>query len=149
MSSGPVTDATTLKMTRLISAPREKVFKSWTNPNDIKRWWSPEGFTTEVAEVDLRVGGAYRIGMKSPDGEVLYVAGVYREVQPPSKLVFTWAWDEDGTPGHESLVTVEFIERANATEIVFSHDQLADAESRDKHAGGWAGCFDKLAALFG
>jgi uncharacterized protein YndB with AHSA1/START domain len=103
-------------MTRRIPAPRETVFKSWTVPTEIKRWWSPAGFTTPVAEVDLRVGGTYRIGMKSPDGEVLYALGSYREVSPPSKLVFTWAWDEDGAPGHESLVTIEFIERGNATE---------------------------------
>ena len=149
MRSGPTTDTTSLKMTRLISAPRENVFKWWTDPAEIKRWWSPADFTTPVAEVDLRVGGTYRIGMKSPDGEVLFVSGTYREIQPPSKFVFTWAWDEDGTPGHESLVTVEFIARGNATEVVFSHEDLLDAESRDKHAHGWAGCFDKLAALFG
>jgi uncharacterized protein YndB with AHSA1/START domain len=148
MSSGPTTDATTLTMTRLIPAPREIVFKSWTVPTEIKRWWSPAGFTTPVAEVDLRVGGKYRIGMKSPDGEVLYVSGTYREVTPPSKLVFTWAWDEDGASGHESLVTVEFNARGTATEVTFKHEQLLDAESRDKHAHGWAGCFDKLAALF-
>jgi uncharacterized protein YndB with AHSA1/START domain len=148
MSSGPTTDATTLRMTRLIPAPVEIVFNSWTVPTEIKRWWSPEGFTTPVAEVDLRVGGTYRIGMKSPDGEVLYVSGTYREVAPPSKLVFTWAWDEDGTPGHESLITIEFIARGKATEVAFTHEHLLDAESRDKHAHGWVGCFDKLSALF-
>ena len=148
MSSGPATEATSLTMTRLIPASREKVFKSWTVPAEVKRWWAPAGFTTTVAEIDLRVGGTYRIGMKSPDGEVLFVSGVYREIQPPSKLVFTWAWDEDGAPGHESLVTVEFIARGNATDVIFTHGQLLDAESRDKHAHGWTGCFDKLAALF-
>ena len=148
MSPGPATDATSLKMTRLIPAARETVFRAWTDPAEIMRWWAPPGMTTPAAEVDLRVGGSYRIAMKTSDGEVMHVSGVYRVVQRPSKLVFTWAWDEDGTPGHESLISIEFIERANATEIVFSHDNLLDSESRDKHAEGWAGCFDKLGALF-
>lgn len=146
MSSGPIAGADGIKITRLIAAPREKVFKAWTDPVEIKRWWGPPGFTTPLAEVDLRVGGAYRIAMKPPDGDVIYVAGVYREVQPPSKLVFTWAWDEDGAPGHESLVTVFFIERGDATEVVFSHERLKDAESRDRHAEGWEALFASLAA---
>jgi uncharacterized protein YndB with AHSA1/START domain len=148
MSSGPVAGATGIKIIRLIPSPRETVFKAWTDPAELKRWWAPPGFTTPLAEVDLRVGGAYRIAMKPPDGEVLYVGGVYREVNPPSKLVFTWAWDEDGVPGHESLVTVEFIDRANATEVVFTHDRLKDADSRDRHAEGWAGIFDSLEKFF-
>jgi uncharacterized protein YndB with AHSA1/START domain len=148
MNSGPTAGATAIRITRLIPAPRETVFKAWTDPAELKRWWGPPGFTTPAAEVDLRVGGAYRFAMKPPDGDVLYVYGVYREVQPPSKLVFTWAWDEDGVPGHESLVTVEFIDRTNATEVVFTHDRLKDADSRDAHAEGWAGTFDKLEKFF-
>jgi len=148
MSSGPIAGADGLKIVRIVPAPREKVFKAWTDPTEIKQWWGPPGFTTPLAEVDLRVGGAYRIAMKPPDGEVLYVSGVYREVKPPSKLVFTWAWDEDGAPGHESLVTVLFNERNGATEIVFSHERFKDAESRDNHAEGWNGLFDMLAAHF-
>ena len=147
MKSNPT--AIGLKMSRRIAAPRDVVFKAWTDPAEITRWWSPLGCTTPTAEVDLRVGGSYRISMKLPDGEVLYVSGVYREVKPPDKLVFTWAWDEDGGPGHESLITVEFVERGKATEVLFSHDRLADIESRDKHEHGWTGCFDKLEALFG
>jgi len=146
MKSDPAT--TGVKISRRISAPRDVVFKAWTDPDEIKRWWSPLGCETPSAEVDLRVGGSYRISMKLPDGEVLFVSGVYREVQAPGKLVFTWAWDEDGVPGPESLVTVEFIERDKATEVLFSHDRLVDAESRDKHAEGWTGCFDKLEAMF-
>lgn len=104
--------------------------------------------TPALAEVDLRVGGRYRLGMRAPDGAAVYVCtGVYREVTPPSRLVYTWAWE--GQDGPETLVTVEFLDRGGATEVVLTHEGFADAGSRDQHATGWNGCLGSLARTLG
>lgn len=99
---------TVLVLSRTFAAPRERVFRAWTDPAILKKWWAAgPGFTPTVAEVDLRVGGRYRLGMRAPDqGADYIVAGTYREVQRPARLVYTWAWE--GTAGPETLVTVEF-----------------------------------------
>jgi uncharacterized protein YndB with AHSA1/START domain len=108
------------------------------------KWWAAgDGFTTTVAEVDLRVGGRYRLGMKSPDDGAVHVCtGVYREVRPPSRLVYTWAWEGSGGP--DTLVTVEFHDRGGSTEVVLTHGGFVDAVDRDRHVTGWTGCLDNL-----
>lgn len=135
---------TILTISRTFPAARERVFQAWTDPEALKHWWGAgPGFTAMVAEVDLRVGGRYRLSMKPPEGDAVYVStGVFREVRPPSRLVYTWAWE--GTGGPETLVTVEFHERGTATEVVLTHEQFVDAKMRDEHAQGWNGCFDQL-----
>ncbi len=142
---------TTLRLTRTFAAPREKVFKAWTDPQELKRWFAPsDDYATPLAEVDLRVGGKYRIQMKAPDGECYTVVGTYRVVQPPAKLVFTWAWEGGGCDGgaqqteNEMLVTVEFLERGRSTELVLTHEMFLDAAQRDRHREGWTGCLTRL-----
>jgi uncharacterized protein YndB with AHSA1/START domain len=136
---------TRLSVARTVAAPRETVFRAWTDPKELMRWWAGgPGMSPALAEVDLRVGGRYRLGMRAPDGATEYVCtGVYREVQPPSRLVYTWTWE--GQAGPETLVTVEFHDRGGATEIVLTHEGFADAASRDQHTAGWNGCLDSLA----
>jgi uncharacterized protein YndB with AHSA1/START domain len=138
---------TVLVLTRTIAAPREKVFSAWTDPAILKQWWAAgPGFTPTVAEVDLRVGGRYRLGMRAPDAQVDYVvAGTYRVVQRPARLVYTWAWE--GTAGPETVVTVEFHDRGPQTEVVLRHEQFAGANDRDQHAAGWGGCLEGLARV--
>jgi len=138
---------TVLVLTRTFAAPREKVFRAWTDPEALKKWWAAgPGFTTTIVEVDLRVGGSYRLGMKPPDQEVAYVVGgTYREIQRPARLVYTWIWE--GTDGPETLVTVEFRDRGSLTEVVLTHEHFADATDRDRHAAGWNGCLDRLAQV--
>jgi uncharacterized protein YndB with AHSA1/START domain len=98
--------------------------------------------------VDLKVGGRYRLGMKAPgDNPLLIVGGVYQEILPPEKLVFTWQWESADPNEPETLVTVEFHEGAGATEIVLTHELFTDAAQRDKHREGWAGCLDHLERL--
>jgi uncharacterized protein YndB with AHSA1/START domain len=91
---------------------------------------------------DLRVGGRYRIVMPAPDGQVHKVGGMYREIVPNKRLVYTWAWES--TPERESLVTVEFHAASNGTELILTHEQFADAEARDKHQQGWNGCIERF-----
>ena len=142
------TASVTLRLTRTLAAPRDKVFRAWTTPAELKRWAGPGDMVTPLAEVDLKVGGRYRIHMQAPDGTVHKVTGVYQVVDPPQRLVYTWTW-ETGPERSETLVTVEFHERgADKTEVVLSHERFSSAELRDRHQQGWTGCLEKFAALF-
>ncbi len=133
-----------LQLRRTFRAPRERVFQAWTTPEEMKRWKAPGPLTTPLAEVDLRVGGKYRIHMREPDGAEHRLIGVYREVDPPKRLVYTWSWEDSPDMG-ETLVTVEFLDRAGATEVVLTHELFPTDEVRNQHEHGWSGCFDKLA----
>jgi uncharacterized protein YndB with AHSA1/START domain len=135
----------TLRLRRTFQAPRERVFRAWTSAEELKRWHAPPPHTTPFAEVDLRVGGKYRIHMRAPDGAEHHAVGVYREIDPPKKLVFTWTW-EGGDMG-DTLVTVEFLDRGAATEIVLTHELFPSDDVRARHEAGWNGAFDKLAQV--
>ncbi len=134
-----------LRLTRTFAAPRETVFQAWTDREILVKWWGPKGYTVPVAEIDVRPGGAWRTCMRSPEGEEYCVGGVYREVIPPEKLVFTWAWESDGEPGHETVVTIEFHDKDGATELVLVQELFESVEARDKHNQGWSSSFDCLA----
>lgn len=141
--------ATSLRLSRTIAASPEEVFRAWTDPAEMKEWYCPEGGTVDVAEVDLTVGGRFKVAMRMPDG--VHVAhGVYREIDRPRKLVFTWQWEGgDGPKEGETVVTLEFKQRDGATELLLTHDGFADAGARDGHEGGWSSALNKLEARFG
>ena len=161
MTSPTTGSETTLQVRRTFAAPRERVFRAWTDAEDLKKWWGAgEQFSAPIAEVDLRVGGSYRLAMKSPDSPMAFVCtGTYRQVSPPAKLVFTWAWEApppDAPPEAveqgkamasigETLVTVEFHDRGSSTEVVLTHERFPDENMRDEHKQGWNGCFTQLA----
>jgi len=122
----------------------ERVFRAWTTPDELRGWWriTPE-HTTPIAEVDLRLGGAYRLGMTGPSGTNYVVTGVFHEIEVPRRLVYSWRWIAP-EPSPESLVTVEFHPRGTATEIVIVHAGLRDETSPNAHHAGWQGCLDSL-----
>ncbi len=134
-----------LKITRIIRASRQEVFDAWTNPASVKQWMCLEGSTVSFIELDVRVGGAFRIDMRHPDGETTVLTGVYREVIPPKKLVFTWL--SKHTKYRESLVTVELFAQGNATQLVLTQVQLPDEEAVQLHTAGWTELMERLAAL--
>ncbi|MGZ3517114.1 MAG: SRPBCC family protein [Vulcanimicrobiaceae bacterium] len=135
-----------LVIRRKLAAPRARVYAAWTKPEQMRNWAGPGDITAPEIESDLRVGGTYRIMMQKPDGERIAVRGVFREVREPKRLSYTWRWEED-SPDHEidTLVTVEFRDLGDETELVLTHEQFASEESRDAHEGGWNGALDKLA----
>jgi len=133
---------TTLEIRRTFKAPREKVFAAWTKAEGLSQWHAPTPEHKAQAQVDLRVGGKYRIKITHAKGAVHTAVGVYREIIEPEKLVYSWSW-EDGSVT-DTLVTVDFHDRGGATEVVLTHEFMPDQEWRDKHAQGWTGC---LAAL--
>ena len=135
-----------LIISRTFDASRERVWNAWTDPDEIERWLCPAGFTVAFAEGDVRPGGGWRSGMRSPDGDVLVICGEYREVVELERLVFTHAWeDEAREPGHETLVTVLFEAIGDRTALTFSQGGLAPVESRDSHEEGWKGVLENLA----
>lgn len=130
-----------LRMSRTFPATRQRVFDVWTQTEHLSRWWGvQQDFTPTVVEVDLRVGGRYRLGMKAPDDSLHVAVGEFREVVPPEKLVYTWSW-EQGMPGvtemSDTLVTIEFIDRGDSTEMILTHELFPTEEVRDQHAHGW------------
>ena len=134
-------------ITRIVNATPERAFAAWTTPEIIKQWSAPGDRTNPVVEVDLRVGGRYRIHMAAPDGNTSKVTGVYREVDPPRRLVYTWFWETYPALG-EMLVTVEFHARGNATEVVIVHADCISEEAANNHRDGWLGALPKFERLF-
>lgn len=142
---------TRLVIERVIPADRETVFQCWTDPDHMARWFGPTPeHATPIAEIDLRVGGRYRIGIKkSDDDETHIVGGVYREISPPTKLVFTWAWETSVQPPDETVVTIELHEIGDETRLVLIHERFPHTKMRDQHGEGWNGCLERLTRLLG
>ena len=135
-----------LVITRVFDAPVRLVYKMWTEPEHIARWWGCSGSTVTRFTRDLRVGGDYFVEMHLSDGSLHRITGVYREIEEDSRLCFTWGWlDDDGQRGYETLVTVTFAERGQATEVTLRHEVFDSTETRDDHGEGWGFSFDRLA----
>jgi uncharacterized protein YndB with AHSA1/START domain len=136
-----------LVITRMMNAPRALVFKAWTAPEHLVRWWGPKGFTLPYCKLELRPGGAFRCVMLSPEGTQHRLDCVYREIVEPEKLSFTWRWiDAEGQPGHQTLVTVSFEEAGTQTKLTL-HQALFESDTAcDAHRGGWTESIDRLAA---
>ena len=146
-NAAPTAAPPTLQVRRTIRAPRLRVFDAWTKTEELKKWHAPGPLTVTFAEIDLRPGGKYRIHMTEPDGTDHKASGVYREVDPPKKLVYSWGWDGDH-PVKDSTVTLELFERGDSTEVVLTHSGIAHDKERESHRHGWTSIMDKLAAHF-
>lgn len=136
------TSTVVMRITRTLPASRERVFAAFTEPDLLKQWWGPAGFSLPQASLDLRVGGSYRFGMQPPQGDVMYLAGTFREITRPERLVYTWAWES--APEMESIVTVEFREVDGDTEVIVTQEPFPNDEARQQHAYGWEGGLDRL-----
>ena len=133
-----------LTLTRSYPVAPEKVWRAWTDPEAIKRWFGPgAGEPVSLAQLDVRVGGRFRIVFGGADGKAHECAGVYQEVVPNRKLAFTWSWP-NSTPERVSVVTIEFRGSPAGTELIFKHEQFFDESARDGHQRGWTGALDKL-----
>src|SRR2546425_11047317 len=136
------------RISRFFPATRQRTFRAWTDPNELKKWWRVgKEFVLTVAEIDLRVGGGFRIGVESPSGSLHLVRGRFLEVVPPERLVYTWIADDPNLKQMETLVTVEFLERKDGTEISLLHEKLKDGGLRESTRFGWASVIDGLAVL--
>jgi len=134
-----------LTISRRLRASPQKVYAAWTNPQNLIQWFATAQAKPGSihADLDVRVGGRYRINFTDEkSGEYHEAGGVYREVVPNARLQFTWAWHS--TPERESLVTIELKPEASGTLMIFTHAQFADQAARDNHERGWSKFFDTL-----
>jgi uncharacterized protein YndB with AHSA1/START domain len=133
-----------LTIRRRLNAAPEKVYAAWTDPQKIVRWFGPAEVKAGSVQADLevRIGGHYRISFDTEDGAHHEVGGVYREVVPNRKLVFSWAWRS--TPEFESVVALSLQPDGDGTWLSLQHEQLIDQAARDSHQRGWLSTLDKL-----
>jgi uncharacterized protein YndB with AHSA1/START domain len=147
-----------ITITRVYDAPRELVWKAWTEPEQFKRWWGPKAFTAPVSKIDLRVGGKYLSCMRGPDGKDYWSTGVYREIVPNERIVVTDSFSDEkgnivpashyGMAGDwplELLVTVTFEELGDKTKMILRHEGIPSGLMRELTETGWSESFDKLA----
>jgi uncharacterized protein YndB with AHSA1/START domain len=150
MSDASVMNATTLRLERLIPAPPEVLFALWTEPAQLLRWWAPDGYETTVHALDTQPGGRWRTTLHRSGSPALALSGVYRVVEPPNRLAFSWAWeDSSGARGHETEVTVTFEATPGGTRLVLMQARFESRQARDGHNNGWSGCFDRIARMVG
>jgi uncharacterized protein YndB with AHSA1/START domain len=130
---------------RTFDAPRDLVFRMWTEQEHLTRWCCPKGFTIPFSEGDIRPGGTFRTCMRSPEGEDHWLGGKYLELVAPEKIVFTHAWqDTDGTPQHETVVRITLSEKDGKTDLTLHQSRFTSKASRDGHAGGWNETLENL-----
>lgn len=139
------TKGNTLEITRTINAPVEKVFRAWTEPEQLGKWFGCDQVHGATVLQDLRVGGQYRIDAACSDGNAALVTGTFKEIVPNQKLVYTWTNSSTEFPARDTLVTVEFFAKGSSTEIHLVHSNFALDRSAEGHTNGWQQCLDKLA----
>jgi uncharacterized protein YndB with AHSA1/START domain len=144
MEAARIAEKPSLTLARSYPVGPEKVWRAWTDPQALKRWWGPGAEQpVALADLDVRVGGRFHIVFGGPQGTDHEVRGIYKEVVRNRKLVFTWTWPRT-TPERESVVTIEFKRTGGGTELLFRHEQLFDESVRDGHRRGWTESFVKL-----
>ena len=131
---------------RTIRASAERLFEAWTTPEQLRQWWGPAGVTCSAAEVDLRVGGRYRLGNALPSGDTGWISGEFERIVVPTELVYTWSIEPATRPPER--VTVRFEEVEGRTEVVVVHERISTEASRTEHQRGWVGCLDGLHRLY-
>ena len=140
-------DGLTLEMNRVLPAAPLLVFGLFTDPNELARWWGPEGFSTPSLEFDPRVGGSYRIEMQPPEGDAFYLTGEFRAVDPPARLAYTFGWEDPDPDDVETVVDLSFGDLGESTEVVFTQGLFKTEARRALHRDGWTDGFNKLEAL--
>jgi uncharacterized protein YndB with AHSA1/START domain len=136
---------TTLVVRRTIRATPDVLFAAWTEPAHLVNWWGPTGVECIDAAVDLRVGGAYRIANRFPDGNVVWIRGTFETIERPRLIAYTWQLESATAPMPPERVTVRFDARDDGTEVVIQHERIANDTARRGHELGWEGCLDGLA----
>ena len=135
-----------LVVRRRFSVPPGRIFEAWTDPEKLRQWWGPPGVECTHAEVDLRVGGNFRLANLLPDGSTLWIGGTYEEVDTPKRLKYSWHI-EPGNDLDREHVTVDFFAHEGGTEVVVTHTAIDSVERFNDHQLGWVGCLDELSDL--
>ena len=141
-SGGP-----TLRLDRVLPAPRPRVFRACIEPAELARWWGPQGCTTPEIDLDLRVAGRYRFGMQPPDGELFHLSGEFLAIEPLGRLEYTFRWEEPDPDDRETVVVMSLNDRGDSTEVVVVQSGFATEARRALHVDGWTDCLDRLQEL--
>jgi uncharacterized protein YndB with AHSA1/START domain len=136
-----------LEMQRVFPAAPSVVFRAFSDPDELAKWWGPNGFSTPSLDFDLQVGASYRIEMQPPEGEAFYLTGEFREVDPPVRLAFTFVWEDPDPDDVETLVGLSFQDLGESTEVSFTQGPFKTEGRRALHRDGWTDSFDKLERL--
>ncbi|WAZ26666.1 SRPBCC domain-containing protein [Streptomyces cinnabarinus] len=137
-----------LQMQRVLTAPCSVVFRALTQPEELAKWWGPEGFTTPSMESDLRPGGGYRIAMQPPEGDLFYLVGEFLEVDPPERLSYTFRWEDPDPEDRETVVTLSLRDiDGTSAELVFTQGDFATGRRQALHEEGWTQALNKLEEL--
>jgi uncharacterized protein YndB with AHSA1/START domain len=140
-------DELMLEMNRVLPAPAQVVFAAIADPAELIDWFGPEGFTIPTADFEPRVGARYRIEMQPPEGEAFFLIGAFREVDAPSRLVYSFAWEDPDPDDVENVVTLSLVDRRESTELTFTQGPFKTEDRRALHRDGWTDSFDKLERL--
>jgi uncharacterized protein YndB with AHSA1/START domain len=140
-------DVLVLEMERVLPAPPAVVFAAFADPDQLAKWWGPEGFTSTGIRFPARVGEGYRIEMKPPEGDPFSLTGEFREVDPPTRLAFTFVWEPADPDDVETLAGLSFVDLGGSTEVAFTQGRFRTEERRALHRDGWSDSFDKLERL--
>ena len=135
-------------MKRVVGAARPAVFRAFSEPAELRRWWGPAGFAVPSLEFEPRAGAGYRIEMQPPDADAFFLTGQFREVEPPARLSFTFAWEDPHPDDVETLVELSFEDVGGSTEVGLTQGSFKTEERRALHTDGWGDSFDKLERLF-
>ena len=140
-------DALSLEIERLLPAARAVVFRAFSAPDELAKWWGPEGFTAPSLEFDPRVEAGYRIEMQPPAGDRFYLTGEFREVEPPARLAYTFAWEPPDPDDVETLVELSFRDFGESTQVVLTQGFFKTEARRELHRNGWTESLHKLEQL--
>lgn len=140
-------DELMLELERVLPAPRAVVFAAFTEADELVKWWGPSGFTVPSLTFDARVGTTYRIEMQQPEGDSFFLAGAFREVDPPARLAYTFAWEEPDADDVETLVVLTFDDLEDSTAVALTQGAFRTEARRALHRDGWTESFDKLERL--
>jgi len=136
--------ATSLQLRRHFAAPRERVFRAWLEREALEQWFRPMGRPVRVSQLDAQVGGSFQFESQAADGTHHLTTGRYLEIRFPERLVFTWV--ANAPDGHESLVSLEFLERDGGTEVVLTHERFGGDMHIERYQQGWTTVLERLAA---
>jgi uncharacterized protein YndB with AHSA1/START domain len=136
-----------LELRFAVDAPRERIFRMLTEPAELARWWGPHGYTTPEIDLDLRVGGGYRFTMQPPDGDRFHLTGEFLKIEPPSRLIYTFRWEEPDPDDRETVVTLSLDDIGDATEVSLSQGEFATEARLELHRSGWTDSSEKLREL--
>jgi uncharacterized protein YndB with AHSA1/START domain len=136
-----------LEQARVFEAPPERLFGMLTGPTELARWWGPHGFATPEIQIDLRLGGSLRFTMQPPEGEPFHLSGEFTRIEFPSRLAFTFRWDEPVPDDRETVVDLSLDPIGSRTRVTLTQGDFATEERLELHRSGWNDSFEKLAAL--